>query len=119
MLRKAGDITPIERAIILAAAQLRREGFDEFHGFQIAGKIRDMEGARFLAGYGTLYRALIRLQQRGTLQSRWEELAIDENRPRRRYYKLIGEVEIVASPAPDIAAAPRILRILGQGVSRA
>jgi PadR family transcriptional regulator PadR len=119
MPRKAGDITPIERAIILAAGQLRREGFKEFHGFQIAKKIRELEGARFLAGYGTLYRALIRLEQRGILQSRWEELAIDENRPRRRYYELVGEAEVVASPAPDIAAPPRILRILRDGVSQA
>lgn len=110
---------PIERAIILAAGQLRREGVEEFHGFQIAKKIKDREGAHFLAGYGTLYRALRRLQERGILQSRWEELATDENRPRRRYYKLIGEVEVVTSSAPDIASTLEAFKILREGVSRA
>lgn len=119
MRRKTGNITPIERAIIMAAGQLRREGVEEFHGFQIAKKIKDLEGARFLAGYGTLYRALKRLQEWGILQTRWEELATDENRPRRRYYKLIGEVEVVTSSAPDIPSVPEILRILREGVSRA
>jgi PadR family transcriptional regulator PadR len=119
MRRKAGDITPIEGAIILAAEQLRREDVEEFHGFQIAKKIRDQEGAQFLAGYGTLYRALIRLQQRGILESRWEELATNENRPRRRYYKLVGEVEVMTSPTTDVMSAPRTFRILREGASQA
>jgi len=119
MRRKAGDITPIERAIILAAEQLRRDDVEEFHGFQIAKKIRDQEGAQFLAGYGTLYRALIRLQQCGILESRWEELTTDENRPRRRYYKLIGEVDVVTSPAKDVMSTPRAFKILREGASQA
>ncbi len=91
MRRKPGALTPIERSILEVASRLQEQGLPEFHGFQIAKQLRDQEGARRLIGYGTLYRALARLQQQGLLQSRWEELsATDENRPRRRYYRLVG-----------------------------
>ena len=119
MRRKAGDLIPIERSIIQAACQLRQEGVEEFHGFQIAKNIKDQEGARLLTGYGTLYRALNRLQQWGILQSRWEEtLPTDENRPRRRYYKLIGEVEAAATSNPVLVRVSKDCEIWGLGVSQ-
>ncbi len=120
MRRKPGTLLPIERSIIEAAAQLRQEGAEEFHGFDIAKKIKDQEGARLLTGYGTLYRALARLQQCGILQSRWEEqLPTEENRPRRRYYKLIGEVEATVPANPVSVRKPKVCKIWGLGVSRA
>jgi len=120
MRRKSGDLIPIERSIIQAACQLLQEGVEEFHGFDIAKKIKDEKGARLLTGYGTLYRALGRLQQRGILQSRWEEpLPTDENRPRRRYYRLIGEVEATVPSNPDPVSTPKVCQIGELGVSRA
>jgi DNA-binding PadR family transcriptional regulator len=43
-----------------------------------------------LAAYGTLYRALGRLEDMGLLKSRWEDphVAARESRPRRRFYSL-------------------------------
>jgi PadR family transcriptional regulator, regulatory protein PadR len=116
MRRKKGDLIPIERSIIEAASQLRNEGIEEFHGFDIAKKIKDREGARLLTGYGTLYRALGRLQEMGILQSRWEEpLPTDENRPRRRYYRLVGEVESIAPPNPISVYEHKICKTWGLG----
>jgi hypothetical protein len=116
MRRKPGTLLPIECSILEAAADLKKQGVEEFHGFQIAKAIRDLKGARLLTGYGTLYRALGRLQQRGILQSRWEEsLPADENRPRRRYYRLIGEVEAIVPSNSVPASAPKTW---GLGVSR-
>lgn len=118
MRRKEGDLIPIERSIIQAAFQLRREGIEEFHGVQIAMKIRDEKEARLLTGYGTLYRALSRLQQRGIVQSRWEELLpTDGNRPRHRYYRLTGEVEATILSNPDHLSTPKVCRSWGLGVS--
>jgi len=119
MRRKPGTLLPIECSIIEAAANLQRQGVGEFHGFQIAKEIKDQKGARLLTGYGTLYRALARLQQRGILQSRWEEpLPSEENRPRRRYYTLIGETEapVVSNPAPT--RAHMACKLLGRGVAQ-
>jgi PadR family transcriptional regulator, regulatory protein PadR len=96
MRRKAGDLIPIERSILEAACQLHREGIEEFHGIQLASMIKNQKEARLLTEYGTLYRALSRLEQRGLLKSRWEVLLpTDGNRPRHRYYRLVGEVETV------------------------
>ena len=99
MRRKPGTLIPIERSILAAAIQLRSQRTEEFHGFQIAKKIQDREGARLLTGHGTLYRALGRLEQQGFLSSQWEdpEVAAENNRPRRKLYKLTGEGEVVAS----------------------
>ena len=46
--------------------------------------------ARLLTAYGTLYRALARLEKMGLLESRWEDLraAVQANRPGRRFYTL-------------------------------
>ena len=86
---------PLELAICEAAAELRRRGIDEFHGYQIAKSIGDVADTRLLTAYGTLYRALGRLEKMGLLQSRWEDpqIAADESRPGRRLYTLSVAVQ--------------------------
>jgi PadR family transcriptional regulator, regulatory protein PadR len=81
---------PLELAICEAAAALRSRGTPDFHGYQIAKTIGDAAGGRLLTAYGTLYRALGRLERMGLLTSRWEDPAIParENRPGRRLYVL-------------------------------
>ena len=104
MRRKAGELLPFEQEIIRAAKHLRANGVDEFYGFQISKQIEDERHGRhtkipkglrrviFTVGFGTLYRALDRLQKMGVLSCRWEELPPGESRPRRRYYKLRAPV---------------------------
>jgi PadR family transcriptional regulator, regulatory protein PadR len=95
MRRKPGSLVPLEAAICVAAADLRQRGLDEFHGYEIAKHLGDSSDRRLLTAYGTLYRALARLQNMGLLQSRWEdpEIPARENRPGRRLYTLtaLGE----------------------------
>lgn len=122
MRRKEGTLIPIERSIIEAAVRLHKRGTLEFHGFQIAKEIKDQKGARQLTGYGTLYKALGRLQKQGILKNRWEEtLPTDENRPRRRYYRLVGEKAAEAlnlsNPIPDVV--PEFCKAWDLGVSQA
>ena len=90
MRRKPGTLLPIEQSILVSAMDLRRTGDEEFHGFRIAKEIKGQKDARLLTGHGTLYRALGRLEQQGYLGSRWEDplFAAQENRPRRKLYKL-------------------------------
>lgn len=91
MRRKMGTLIPIEESIVDVAKQLHQTGIKEFYGFQIAQKMEDAYGTRLIVEYGTLYRALARLQKMGLLESRWEDtLPTDQNRPRRRYYRLVG-----------------------------
>jgi PadR family transcriptional regulator, regulatory protein PadR len=92
MRRRPGTLLPLELAICAAAADLRRDGTAEFHGYQIAKHVGDAAASRILTGYGTLYRALARLESMGLLVSQWEDPAIParENRPGRRLYTLTG-----------------------------
>lgn len=90
MRRKEGALVPLEVSILEAALELRQRGIAEAHGFLLAKELRDGTHARRLTAYGTLYKALDRLERVGHLASRWEDpqLAADAGRPRRRFYRL-------------------------------
>ncbi len=111
MRRKPGALVPLEAAICTCAAQLRRRGTSEFYGYDIAKRLADQNDSRLLTAYGSLYRALARLEQMGMLQSRWEDPQIParENRPGRRLYTLTaaGEAAAVGSRKLVADAAPR------------
>ena len=109
MRRKTGTLIPIEVSILEAATQLRRAGQAEFHGYELAKVVRDLRQARRLTAYGTLYKALTRLEREGLLASRWEDpnAAADEGRPRRRFYRLTLEGEgALADATRDERDAP-------------
>lgn len=102
MRRKPNGLVPLELTICVGAAELRRRGVEEFHGYQIAKRLADDAERRLLTSYGTLYRALARLEKMGLLRSRWEDPAIParENRPGRRLYTLTPAGEAAAREAP-------------------
>jgi DNA-binding PadR family transcriptional regulator len=95
MRRKEGALVPLEVSILEAALALRRIGIAEAHGFLLAKEVRDGRQARRLTAYGTLYKALDRLERAGHLASRWEvpEIAATEGRPRRRFYRVTATGE--------------------------
>jgi PadR family transcriptional regulator PadR len=107
MRRKPGTLVPLERDILEAAASLRSMGVAEPHGFLLARTIGDQTGARQLAAYGTLYKALDRLERAGMLTSRWEDpnFAVAESRPRRRLYQVTTAGETALAEARRAAAA--------------
>ncbi len=114
--RKRGALVPLENAICETAARLHQAGIEEFHGYELAKRLGDIADRRLLTAYGTLYRALGRLQQMGLLESRWEdpEIPARENRPGRRLYRLTASGEAAAreAAAADAAAARRVRRRL-------
>ena len=107
MRRKPGALLPLEVDICATARRLRRE----FHGFEIAKSLAAGDDSKRLTAYGTLYRALGRLEAMGLLTSRWEEpQAVNEGRPRRRLYRLsyLGEHALAESAADRVVrAGPR------------
>jgi DNA-binding PadR family transcriptional regulator len=111
MRRKPGTIVPIEREILEASVTLRARGLPEAHGFLLARTIGDQADARRLTAYGTLYKALDRLERAGYLESRWEEpqAAADAARPRRRFYRLTpkGESALAEARAAESRAGMR------------
>ena len=93
MRRKPGALLPIEESILIATIKLWRTRVFEFHGYQIARHVAEESERRSLTAYGTLYRALGRLESMGMLESRWEDpqIAADENRPGRRLYTVTAQ----------------------------
>jgi PadR family transcriptional regulator, regulatory protein PadR len=90
--RKSGTLLPLEFALCHAAAELAERGVGQFHGYELAKALADIAEHRLLTAYGTLYRALARLEKMGLLESSWEDplAAAGEKRPRRRLYALTG-----------------------------
>ncbi|MCC6958295.1 MAG: helix-turn-helix transcriptional regulator [Dehalococcoidia bacterium] len=90
MRRKPGTLLPVEVAILAAA--LEAGPGEEFYGYAIARRIQAGEASRLLTAHGTLYKALDRMLKAGLLAARWEdaEAAAQEERPRRRLYRVTG-----------------------------
>ncbi|MBK7724591.1 MAG: helix-turn-helix transcriptional regulator [Dehalococcoidia bacterium] len=88
MRRKPGALLPVELAILGAALESGADA--EFYGYAIARQMQAGDASRLLTSHGTLYKALDRLVKAGLLTSRWEDAqaAADEERPRRRLYRL-------------------------------
>jgi PadR family transcriptional regulator PadR len=112
MRRKVGALIPLEVSILEASAQLQLRGRQEVHGYELANLVRDMRHARRLTAYGTLYKALSRLEREGFLASRWEDPteAAADGRPRRRFYRLTLEGEGALARARTSSAATRTSR---------
>ena len=55
------------------------------HGYGIARRIEQTSGESLVVQYGTLYPALLKLEQEGYIASEW---GLSENNRRARYYRL-------------------------------
>src|SRR5690242_5296682 len=55
------------------------------HGYGIARRIEQISGDRLLVNYGTLYPALVKLEQEGAIAAEW---GVSENNRKARYYRL-------------------------------
>jgi len=105
MRRKPGSLIPLELAICDAAVGLRRRGTTEFHGYLLAKTLKTESDRKLLTAYGTLYRALGRLEEMGILESRWEDphVAAAESRPGRRLYTLTAAADELIADARKAA----------------
>ena len=61
------------------------ETMGPMHGYGIARRIEQTSGNRLMLNYGTLYPALLRLEQEGSIVSRW---GVSENNRKAKYYRL-------------------------------
>src|SRR5262249_17434955 len=61
------------------------ETLGPLHGYGIARRIEQTSGQQLLVNYGTLYPALLKLEQEGYVSSYWDA---SENNRRAKYYKL-------------------------------
>ena len=65
------------------------------HGYGIARRIEQVSGDQVLLNQGTIYAALVRLQQRGWIRPQW---GVSDNNRRAKYYSITksGEKQLIA-----------------------
>jgi transcriptional regulator len=61
------------------------ETMGPLHGYGIARRIEQTSGNNLLVNYGTLYPALLKLEQEGYISSEW---GVSENNRKAKFYKL-------------------------------
>jgi len=61
------------------------EALGPLHGYGIARRIEQTSGELLAVNYGTLYPALLKLEQEGDIASEW---GVSENNRRAKYYRL-------------------------------
>jgi PadR family transcriptional regulator PadR len=61
------------------------ETMGPLHGYGIARRIEQISGQLLAINYGTLYPALLKLEQEGDIASSW---GVSENNRRAKYYRL-------------------------------
>jgi PadR family transcriptional regulator PadR len=114
MRRKAGALTPIEFDLLTTMAELHAT-VEEVHGYELSKAHQARTEARLPIPFGSLYRALDRMERFGYVTSRLEaaEVAEAERRPRRRLYQMTGAGREVLRRAEAAAMQPPRLRTRG------
>ena len=80
-----GDKTDVWQGTLALMILKTLQGLGPMHGYGIARRIEQTSGNALLVNYGTLYPALLKLQQEGYITSEWG--ASDNNR-KAKFYRL-------------------------------
>jgi transcriptional regulator len=83
------------------------------HGYTIAARLEQISDGALQLNMGTLYPALVRLEQRGYVRAKWDTTA---NNRRARFYELTaaGRKQLEAEKAGWMDAAALMTKILEQ-----
>jgi transcriptional regulator len=84
------------------------------HGFGIARRIEQTSGDRLSVNYGTIYPALLKLEQEGSIAGDW---GVSESNRRARFYRLTrsGHRRLEKATAEWAQAADVVGRFLSPG----
>jgi transcriptional regulator len=83
------------------------ETMGPLHGYGIARRIEQTSGDRLIVNYGTLYPALLKLEQEGAIAASW---GTSENNRRAKFYRLTrAGKRRLAKAADEWQAATAIL----------
>ncbi len=80
-----GDKTEVWQGTLALMVLKTLESMGPQHGYGIARRIEQISGGQLSVNYGTLYPALLKLEQEGFIQSEW---GTSENNRRARFYRL-------------------------------
>jgi PadR family transcriptional regulator PadR len=80
-----GDKADVWQGTLALMVLKTLEALGPLHGYGIARRIEQTSGQLLTLNYGTLYPALLKLEQEGSIASEW---GVSENNRRARFYKL-------------------------------
>lgn len=80
-----GDTTDVRRGTLAIMVLKTLEVMGPLHGYGLARRIEQTSGGLLSINYGTLYPALLKLEQEGYVKSEWGQ---SEKNRRANYYKL-------------------------------
>jgi transcriptional regulator len=80
-----GDKTDVWQGTLALMVLKTIEMLGPLHGYGIARRIEQTSGNLLSLNYGTLYPALLRLEQEGSIASEW---GVSENNRKAKFYRL-------------------------------
>jgi PadR family transcriptional regulator len=80
-----GDKTDVWQGTLALMVLKTIEALGPLHGYGIARRIEQTSGDLLSLNYGTLYPALLKLEQEGSIASEW---GLSENNRKAKFYKL-------------------------------
>lgn len=83
-----GDKTDVLQGTLALMVLKTLESMGPLHGYGVARRIEQTSGDLLSINYGTLYPALLKLEQEGYISSEW---GTSENNRKAKYYKLTRE----------------------------
>src|SRR5205085_10556848 len=82
---KAGDKKDVWQGTLALMVLKTLQAMGPLHGYGIARRIEQTSGDLLAVNYGTLYPALLKLEQEGYIASAW---GVSDNNRRAKYYRL-------------------------------
>ena len=80
-----GDKTDVWQGTLSLMVLRTLETMGAQHGYGLARRIEQTSGDRLQLNYGTLYPALLKLEQEGCIRSKW---GVSDNNRRAKFYEL-------------------------------
>lgn len=80
-----GEKTDVWQGTLALMVLKTLEALGPLHGYGIARRIEQTSGDRLALNYGTLYPALLKLEQEGAIASEW---GVSENNRKAKFYRL-------------------------------
>jgi PadR family transcriptional regulator PadR len=80
-----GDKADVLQGTLALMVLKTLEALGSLHGYGIARRIEQTSGDLLSLNYGTLYPALLKLEQEGSIASEW---GVSENNRKAKFYKL-------------------------------
>jgi len=109
-----GDKTEVWQGTLALMVLKTLETMGPLHGYGIARRIEQTSGDAFALNYGTLYPALLKLEQEGSIASEW---GASENNRKAKYYRLTraGRRELARAAAEWQQTTDILARFLSPG----